>query len=369
MARVPRAFVVVAVLCAGAGGVTARAAAPAPSPEQVALTRAEASYAALAALRSQPADAHGSGVYAWPLSQALYATLEISALPGAAGAYRADAAAILDSLAHYREPGRIGGYASLALPPFGPGGALYYDDNEWIAFDLLEASNLGLSSGALGRARALFRLVTSGWAAAAAPCSGGVYWARGTDNHDRNAVTTENGALLGAELYLVTGERGYLRWARRMFAWSDRCLLRADGLLADHLAQDGTRDESVWSYNQGARVAAAVLLARVTGDATYLDSAEQTADTALATYGTFDTEPRVFAAIFFRDVALLDAVRPLPAYRQALAAYGDRAWAGGRDSSTGLFAGVGGPSVLDQAAMVQIYGLIAGGRGSTFQSS
>jgi hypothetical protein len=367
VAGIPRVLVILVALCAG--GAAARTAAPAASPQQVGLARADASYAALSRyLVSHQSAVQDTGVYAWPLSQAVYATLQISAFHPTA-AYRAAAASSLDSLARYWQPGRIGGYASSAVPPFGPGGAQYYDDNEWIASDLLEAYNLGLSSEALGRVRVLFRLVISGWAASATPCVGGVYWVRGTDNHDRNAVTTENGALLGVELYFLTGRHDYLRWARRMFAWSDQCLGRSDGLLADHLAADGTRDERAWSYNQGARVAAAVLLARATGDQSYLDSAERTATTALEMYGTFEGEPRIFVAIFFRDVALLDAVRPQPAYRQALAAYGDQAWKVGRDPSTGLFTASDGPSLLDQAAMVQIYGLLAGGRGSTFQSS
>jgi predicted alpha-1,6-mannanase (GH76 family) len=182
---------------------------------------------------------------------------------------------------------------------------------------------------------------------------------RSAENRDRNAVSTLNGAILGLRLYALTGRPGYVRWARRMLEWADGCLVRGDGLLADHIALDGARDERAWSYNQGAFVAAAVLLAQATHDSRYLDLAQRKAATALDEYGpAFEGEPRIFVAIFFHDLQLLDAVRPDPRYRAALARYADLQWRR-RDSVSGLFVDADGASLLDQAAMVQTYALLA----------
>jgi hypothetical protein len=300
-----------------------------------------------------------AGAYAWPASQAVAASLAMAQLSGRGPAYRADLRSGIVALERYWQPGSLGGYSSQALGGADTG-AEFYDDNEWIALDLLGAYRVTGDRDALARARELFELVASGWGADASSCPGGVYWMRSGVNRDRNAVTTVNGAVLALQLHQLTGGRQYLRWARRMLSWSERCLTRADGLLADHIAADGSRDERAWSYNQGAFVAASVLLARATGDQRYLDRAERRAATALAEYGSFAGEPRIFVAIFFRYLALLDAVRPRPEYRRALVAYADTAWQSGRDRTTGLFGDRDGPTLLDQAAMVQIYALLAG---------
>ena len=67
---------------------------------------------------------------------------------------------------------------------------------------------------------------------------------------DRNAVTTAGGALLALRLYEETRRPGYLAWGRRMYDWTTACLLAPNGLVCDHLAPDGTRDETQWSYTR-----------------------------------------------------------------------------------------------------------------------
>ena len=71
-------------------------------------------------------------------------------------------------------------------------------------------------------------------------------------------------------------------------------------------------------------------------------------------------EPPVFLAIYFRDLRQLGDVAPSSSYRAAEEAFADRAWAQARDPRTGLFR-FGGrqPTLLDQAAMVQVYAELA----------
>jgi hypothetical protein len=143
------------------------------------------------------------------------------------------------------------------------------------------------------------------------------------------------------------------------------------------------------------------MLHRVTGEAIYLEQARATADAALAWYGArgYQGQPAIFVAIFFRNLLQLAALAGSlstdspdyraaqtgspstgstsadstsadspsigsPAYRKAMLAYADRAWDNPaiHDPATDLFR-FDGPktpcTLLDQAAMVQMYALAA----------
>jgi predicted alpha-1,6-mannanase (GH76 family) len=271
-------------------------------------------------------------------------------LPTAPQTYRAAVQAQIRTLAQYWVPGPPGLYSAAPGRP-----DAFYDDNEWIGLDLVAASRLLRRPELLARAGAIFGLVATGWSRADAACPGGVYWQRTPPGTDRAAVTTANGALLALEFYRATGRRDYVMRAHQMVVWLQECLQRPDGLIANDIDGEQKNDRA-WSYNQGATIADLVLLAQITGRPGYLADARRIAAASLAAYGTsFAGEPRAFVAIFFRDLALLDAVTPSPRYRRALQAYADREWRSGRDRTTDLF----GTDLLDQAGMVQIYAQLA----------
>jgi hypothetical protein len=296
--------------------------------------------------------------HAWPYSQALAATLAMTKVPHRGRLYVADAGRRVSGLGDYR---RTDG-AFAAVP--GPKGAIYYDDNEWIALELLRWYDLRSSRRALAGAERVFRLIVSAWDPDQThACPGGVFWTTERGNRDRNTVTTATGALLGLELYARTHQPAQLLWAQRMLAWVSTCMLAPDGLLWDHLDLDGTRDETHWSYNQGTAIGANVLLYRLTGDQNALERAEALADASL---GYFDrtpdgNEPPFFLAIWFRNLLALESVDGDARYRNALQAYADAVWDQQRDQSTGLFHFHGSRSakLLEQAAMVQIYAALA----------
>ena len=285
---------------------------------------------------------------AWPFSQALWATLRAAPI---------DLAARLSGLAAYShpQPGRPAEFA----PRYGGTGVVYNDDNLWIALALEQVGD----PASLRTARNLFTLVADGWDRDEShPCPGGVFWTRLGANRDRNAVTTANEALLAVRLYQRTGSAAYLTWARQAYDWTKRCLGRPDGLVADHIDLAGRIDGHTWSYNQGAMIAAGVRLYKATGERRYLADAERTANRALAVIGDplRSGEPPVFLAIFFRDLRELTTVVPRPADRAAEEAFADEAWTRARDPKTGLFRFDGRrPTLLDQAAMVQVYAELA----------
>jgi len=301
--------------------------------------------------RETPAAAPGAE--AWPLSQALAATIAVSAVPGVETDARSFVERGLHELAALRE-GPV--YRATA------DSEVYYDDNEWIAQDLLDWNAVQPDRAAVAGASAIFGAVVRAWDGdQATPCAGGIYWTRAAAVRDRNTVSTVNGALVGLRLYGLTGRPVYLYWARRMLDWVNRCMLSPDGLYWDHVRADGTVDRTEWSYNQGSPIAAYLLLYRSTGDRAALARAEALADGTLRAFdGRWLSEPPEFAAIFFRHLLELAAVDGNTSYVAAAQAYADAAWNGLRDPGTGLFdAPAGGTTLLGQAAFVQLYAHLA----------
>lgn len=361
LSRWPAVSLLIVVVLVAVGGAAAD-----PSHD-LARQRALASYAAMQKYFYSPATRSYTGTYpagkraqAWPYSQALWATVDLARLPGVGGEFRGDLLQRIRSLSAYNrpQPRRPDEYA----PVYGGQGNVYYDDNLWIALALVRATGVLHDTATLAAARQIFTLVGDGWDTNAShPCPGGVFWTRSGNNHDRNTVTTANAALLAMLLYERSPSPLYLTWAERAYAWVQGCLGTPSGLVADHLDLKGRADPHTWSYNQGAMIAAGVRLFKATGKRRYLADAERTASASLAAIGDplASGEPAVFLAIFYRDLLDLAQVDGRPDRRAALERFADEAWARARDPKTGLFHFGHGPTLLDQAAMVQVYAELA----------
>ena len=283
---------------------------------------------------------HGRvGSHAWPFSQALAATIEV------AGAKSSKARrAVPDRLRTLDRRFRVRGIYHAA-----PGGDVYWDDNEWIAQDLLDWDAVRGSPVARRKAAQIFRAVTRAWDTSSRKvCPGGVQWADVPGNDDRNTVSTANGAVVGLRLYLLTHRTAYLNWSQRMIGWVERCLRDSDGLYGDHISGDGRIDRTEWSYNQGSMLEAYRLLYKATGDRTNLTRAEAIADSTLAAFhGRWSREPAQFGAIFFRRLLNLARDDGRQDYVVATRRYAAHLWLGHR---TQLFA---------QSALVQVYAALA----------
>jgi hypothetical protein len=296
--------------------------------------------------------------HAWPYSQALAATIAMAAVPKRGRLYLREAARRVSGLMSYRRANGV--YTSRA----GAGGDVYYDDNEWIALDLVRWYRLRKAPRALARATRVFRFVTATWDSNPThACPGGIPWTNAPGNADRNTVTTATGALLGLRLYAVTRNPSQLKWSKQMLSWVSACLLAPDGLFWDHVGPNGALDETHWSYNQGTAIGANLLLFQLTRDTTALRRAESLANASLAYFD--DTpdgrEPPYFLAIFFRNLLDLAVIDGNTDYRAAAQRYADAAWDTAHDPQTGLFRFHGSQPVqlLEQAAMVQIYAALA----------
>lgn len=301
--------------------------------------------------------------YIWPYSQAAIGVENLAGIPGRN--YQSEVRRRLAAYQGYWNAGtNPPGYDSYLRPPLGHGGDKFYDDNEWIGMNLVQHFKRTGNQASLARAKEIFRLVVHGWDTDPShPCPGGVFWTQATWSNDRNTVSNGPGAELGLHLYLLTGDRHYLTWAKRMYDWTNGCLLAPNGLYWDHIDLAGTIEKTQWSYNQGVMLGASALLYKATGDRRYLDRAKSIASAALAFYGTDDRlwrQPARFNSIFFKNLLILDSIAANPAYRQAMQAYADRAYREARDPATGLYHFDPGPvQLLEQSAAVQINALLA----------
>jgi Glycosyl hydrolase family 76 len=268
------------------------------------------------------------------------------------------------------------------------GGDRYYDDNAWVGLALVQLERLRPGRGHAQRADALFAFAADGWDARPdAPSPGGVFWVEqnppsrgaGLTNHDRNTVSNAPNAQLGlhlAELSAARADAGVLRYARAhdMYAWVNVTLdagreagAPGTGLFFDKVRGDGTVDQTLWTYNQGNMIGANVLLARRAGadaSAPYLARAEAIATKALRHYaGAYLRQPAAFNAILFRNLLQLHAATADAGLRErirgAMGVYAEAAWTGHRDRHDRFRFGRGGPTLLDQSAMVQVFALLA----------
>lgn len=331
--------------------------------------------------------------YLWPFSQALAATVSVSHIPGqaatAASTYSREFKARLFGLEKYwgssgeavageqpeeeetgegSEPAEAAGIAPPMLPSFNgevvpPGGASYYDDNEWVGIELVRLYKERHEAPLLEKAEQIMQFVMAGWSTnPKLACPGGVPFSDAPSNTERNTVTDGPAAELGVQLYRLTNNATYLQFAETAYEWVRRCLRAPGELYYDHIRLHGVIDTTEWSYNQGSMIGAGVLLYQATGNGAYLYQARQTAKAALSYYtiSRLLSENPFFVSVYFRNLMYLDSVTHDPPGSTLAQNYINSVWVHQRLTSD-LFAFGSPPStqLLYQAAVVQIYALLS----------
>lgn len=323
----------------------------------------------------------GSGLYngepfsfLWPFSQALAATVSMANIPGMKSSFLREIQARLVGLGSYLDTTNSGApegvytstlpaFDGTTAPPTGPGGAKYYDDNDWVGIELVRVYELTHNASALASAEEILAFEMAGYSSnPELVCPGGIPFSNTAENTDRNTVTNAPAAELAAQLYRVTGNAAYLQFAETAYEWVRRCLLQPSGLYADHISPKGVVEPMLWSYNQGTMIGAGTLLYQATGNSAFLYQARQAARAALAyfTPARLGSEIPFFPSVYFRNLLYLDSVTHDPPGPKAAQAYVDYAWQNLRLSDD-LFVS-GSPAsaqLLVQAAIVQIYALLS----------
>jgi Glycosyl hydrolase family 76 len=270
----------------------------------------------------------GRPAAAWPLAHVLWAAAEIRVLGGDPS---------LDLLTDALRPLRSGdGYAATRR------GTRYFDDNAWLGLAFLGLDAVTADPTWREEAQGLARFVAQG-----EDPDGGVRWAEGSSS--RNTCSTASAAWLVLESATPDAAAAAGRW----MDWLDQTLRRPDGLYSDRI-DGGVVHDDVWTYNQGAALAATRSLGRPSAA---LRSA------ILAHWSPQDLwrEPPAFAVIAYRALlAEPDADEVTARWDPYL-----RRLAAEAREPTGWFRGGGvgrydERPTLDQAAVVQLFALRAG---------
>lgn len=323
----------------------------------------------------------GSGLYAgepfsflWPFSQAFAATVSMANIPHLPVSLTSEVRSRMIGLRSYLDTNNSGApedtytstlpaFDGTTAPPTGPGGAKFYDDNDWLGIELARIYKKTRNPGALGYAQGIMAFEMAGFSTdPSLACPGGIPFSNGIDNTDRNTVTTAPAAELAVQLYKITGDVQYLQFAVNAYNWVRTCLLQSNNLYADHIRQHGVLDLTFWSYNQGAMIGAGTLLYQATGNPGYLYQARQTAQAAREyfTPQRLGSENPFFPSVYFRNILYLDSVTHDPPGPKLAQAYVDYAWQNLRLSDDLFVAGSpASAQLLYQAAIVQIYALLS----------
>lgn len=337
--------------------------------------RAEAAYQALQTYfyqpdtklysENSPHSGNNKYSYVWPYAGTMQSTVALAKIPAVGEKYKTDIQNRLDGLAAYWNDTKTpAGYDSYVRAPLGGGGDIFYDDNDWIAIELIKIYRITGDIAALDRAKQIFELQVSGWDTDAShACPGGVFWTQASWSKDRNTVSNAPAAQIGLYLYEISKDTYYLDWAKKMYNWVNDCMLAPNGLYWDHIDLNGNINKTQWSYNQGTMIGASVLLYKATGEKSYLNKAVSIADAALKFYGSsrLYTQPIIFNSIFFENLLLLDDMNKKSKYKDYIQNYADEVWTTLRNPQTGVIEIDPNRSteLLEQAALVTIHAQLA----------
>lgn len=147
----------------------------------------------------------------------------------------------------------------------------FYDDNAWAAVACMEAYEVSSEKHYLSRAQEIYSsFVRAGWDLD----KGGVHWgtkAGLNDRKDRTVSATAASALAGLLIDKATKTNANRAWCKRALDWIRSDLSSSDGLIYDGFyGSTGKRMGTIWTYNTGVPIRAAVEYYGATRDKSYL---------------------------------------------------------------------------------------------------
>lgn len=160
----------------------------------------------------------------------------------------------------------------------GPNGTdKYYDDNEWVVLDYVNAYDATKDPKFLTLARETQKFVLSGWDEA---LGGGIYWK--LDRKGKNTCSNAPAAAAALRLAQSGGDKDQIEWALKIKKWTDSNLQDKDGLYWDGMNLDGKVEKTKWSYNTAMMIWTDLLLYQLKQDPGGLKEAKRLADAGLA---------------------------------------------------------------------------------------
>ena len=176
----------------------------------------------------------------------------------------------------------------------------YYDDNVWIGLDMAELYRQTGEQRFLEKAVMVWNYLMDGYDDT---CGGGIHWKEmNGSSTTKHTCSTAPTAVLGCQLYQITGEEQYKETAIELYEWLLEHLQDpADHLFWDNINPDMKVNKNKYSYNSGQPMLAACLLYQITNDPAYLDEARAIARSAFYKwFSTYESE------VLHRDIRIIN---------------------------------------------------------------
>ncbi|WP_234736858.1 glycoside hydrolase family 76 protein [Tellurirhabdus bombi] len=230
----------------------------------------------------------------------------------------------------------------------------FYDDNQWIGITALDAYNRTQKKDYLTLGEDIYRFMMVGYDQAA---GGGIYW-KEDDKTTKNTCSNGPGILVALELYRITKQKAYLDKAVLLYDWTNKHLLAPEGVYYDAIKLPSLRiDSARYTYNTGTMLQANALLYKLTKKQAYLTEAQRLAKTAKAYFYRNNKLPHDywFNAVLLRGYLELYSIDKDKSRLQFFIDDAERIWQEERDAATNLLGRHTWKTLIDQAAMLEIY--------------
>lgn len=235
----------------------------------------------------------------------------------------------------------------------------FYDDNQWIAIACIDAYSRTKQQHYLDIAEMIYRFMMTGYDTIS---GGGLYWKEG-DKTTKNTCSNGPGILIALQLYKITNNKNYLDTALVLYNWMNTHLQAPQGVYYDNIKLPSLKiDSAFYTYNTGTMLQSNVLLYEITKDKKYLTEAQHVAKAAKATFYKNGKLPGDywFNAVLLRGYMELYKVDHNKQQLQFFIDDANRIWNEEKDDKNLLGRNDKRKSLIDQAAMMEIYAKLSG---------
>jgi predicted alpha-1,6-mannanase (GH76 family) len=233
----------------------------------------------------------------------------------------------------------------------------YYDDNQWIAIADLDAYNRTHLRKYLEQGEMIYRFMMTGLDTVS---GGGFYWREG-DKSSKNTCSNGPGILIALQLYKITHKEEYLKTALAVYGWTNKWLESPEGLYYDNIRIPSLQiSKATYTYNTGTMLQANVLLYGITKEEKYLTEAKRIAAAGREHFFRNGRLPGNywFNAVFLRGYEALYQVDHNRDWIEFFVQDAEAVW-NTRDVVTDMVGSKPVKSLIDQAAMIEIYARLA----------
>lgn len=149
----------------------------------------------------------------------------------------------------------------------------FYDDMQWLAIACIRAYEATKDSTFKDLAQELWTMIKTGWTDVH---GGGIMWAKDHPS-SKNACSNGPAIIIAARLYKLDKNIDDLNWAKKIYNWQHANLIdTARGLAYDGVGN--TKENAIYTYNQGTWLGGALELYTITKDKQYLLAAIRNAN-------------------------------------------------------------------------------------------